>query len=142
HTGGGGPTSAYSVYRLLRREAQFRPWAARLPEHRRLLARTLVPVDDRETSTRLQPLVHRACQPRPVRHAMEGVGHENKINRTPRQPHELIDVAGPVLAVGHTPLFQPDARYLQQRRVDIDRDDAACNLGNLQREPPVARADR
>src|SRR5262249_57430162 len=96
----GETTSRYSVYRLLRREAQSRPWAARLPEHGRLLARTQVPVNDRETSTRLQPLVHRACQPRPVRHAMEGVGHENEINRTPRQRHELVGVAGPVLAVG------------------------------------------
>jgi len=71
---------------------------------------------------------------------VERIRHENEVGGSRRKPCELVGVTLCELAIGNAAFAETMARHLQQTRVDVDGDDVAGDLGDLQREPAVARA--
>ena len=68
---------------------------------------------------------------------MEGVRHENEVNRSARESGKLIGIDRQKLAGGHATFFKARARDLQQSLINVDSDDVPGDLGNLQGEPAV-----
>ena len=104
------------------------------------LTRSRMPVDNGEQSRRFQGVSDRTCQTRLIRHAVEGVGEKHEINRHRPEPRNVVRIARHEVAIAKLPFAQPMAGYFQQCWVYVDCDHTSGKLGDLQREPSVARA--
>src|SRR5882724_2621490 len=124
---------------LAGRHSQFGFWTARLAQDRGFLARPPMPVHHRKQSRWQKRIVNRTRQPRSIRYAVEGVCQEHKIDRPRPQPGEFVRVPRYEIAIRDTAFDETVPRYVQQIGVDIDGHDMPGELGNLQREPAVAR---
>jgi hypothetical protein len=49
-----------------------------------------------------------------------------------------VSIADDEIAIGCIAFHQAMTSYLQQRRVDVDCNDMACELRDLEREPTIA----
>jgi len=96
-----------------------------------------MPVDDREPSVRLQDVADSARQARTIRNTVEGIRHEDEVNRSARETGKLIGIAREKLAVAHATFFKARAGDFQQSLINVDSDDVPGDLGNLQGEPAV-----
>src|SRR5215475_6538987 len=98
---------------LLRRHSQFRHWPTRFAQDCRLLARTLMPVNDGKVAGRLERLAHSLRQSGPIRNAMKGICHEDKINGPASKFCNVVSVARHEIAIRHAVLVAAMARHLQ-----------------------------
>src|SRR5262249_22480043 len=122
---------------LLRRHSQFRLWSARFAQNRRLLTWTPMPVNDGKVAGWLERLAHCLRQSRPIRNAVKGIGHEDKVNAPPRKFCNVISIARYEIAIRHAVLAATMARHLQKIAVDVDCSDVTGDFGNLQGKPAI-----
>jgi hypothetical protein len=121
--------------------SHFRFWPARLPEHRRFLARPTMPIDDPELPAGLEDCRNGARQPALIRDPVKGVGEENVIDRLRHDPIDPHGVRHGETAVGRPRRRNPRPRAVEQVRVDVDGLDAPRYTGEGNREQPVAATE-
>jgi len=95
---------------------------------------------DGKSTARHQRRGNGARQSRLVRDAVKRIGQEHEIHRTRYQVCQIIGIAFDEFAVGDRALRKPQASHIKQLTVDIDPNDAAGRLGDLQSEPAIAAA--
>lgn len=123
-----------------RRYSQFSSWPVWFAQDRRFLARAPMPVDDGKAAGWLQDFAYRLRQSDRIGNAVKDIRHENKVGRPRCKRGKLAGVTRYKFAIRRAGFREPTARDFQQVAVDVDRDNAARDLGDLKREPAVARA--
>src|ERR1043166_5697817 len=78
---------------------------ARFAQHRGLLARTLMPVDDSEAPVWHQRFADSLGRANTIWHAMERVRHEDEVSRPGRKTGKLIGIARAKLAIADAAFF-------------------------------------
>jgi hypothetical protein len=113
-------------------------WSARFAQYNCFLARALMPVDDREETARPQYSAHCKRQSLSIGNAVKSIRHGYKVSEPRDQFGKLIGIACHIGAIRRAVFGQTVTRHFQKIGVYVDCNDAKCDLGNLQREPPVA----
>ena len=99
-----------------------------------------MPIDNRKAAAGFERVPGCPRQAGFVGHAVEGACHEHEVSRVSDQFSHVIRIAGDEGAIGHFILGQTRSRGLKKFGVDVDGDDAACQLGDLQCELAIAGA--
>ena len=123
---------------LFRRQSQFRFWSARFAQDRCLLARAGMPVDNREKTSRFESCAHREGQSPLIGNAVKSIRHKYEVSLSRNQFAKMVSIASRIVAIRHAAFGQTVTRHFQQVGVYVDCHDVTCDLGDLQREPPVA----
>jgi len=123
---------------LFRRQSQFRFWSARFAQDRCLLARTGMPVDNREKTSWSEGCAHREGQSPLIGNAVKSIRHKYEVSLSRNQFAKMVSIASRIVAIRHAAFGQTVTRHFQQVGVYVDCHDVTRDLGDLQREPPVA----
>jgi hypothetical protein len=127
---------------VVRRHSQFHLRAARLPQDRGLFSRLLMPVHNRELSAGREYFRNAMTQPRSVRHAVEGVGEEDKADRLGDDLGEIARVSDDERAIVE-PRFGDaalrDVRSARSMSMAMTRR-ATFAMGNVNQPLPAHRS--
>jgi hypothetical protein len=95
-------------------------------------------VNDGKVTIWLEGFAHSLRQSGPVRNAVKGIRHEDKVDQSCRELCQIVSITHYEIAISYAALVETVARHLEQIAVNINRDDVMRDFGNLL--PPHRRA--